>query len=264
MSRQAGSSGTTRRAMQTGLGAVAFGVHLLAAASVAYASPVTYSFTTGEPSLNSCLDPADGLFKLCSAPIYGNGTSVSGTFKYDSAVLQSGSTANTSALYAGSLTDLAGSSPSGFSDPSGETSVGNDVVLSNGSGDALLLAAESFVPAPFSVVPDDFVGFSIGGGSSLRLVNVRMFWMEGLLGAPDFLSDQSLPATLPTFEGRLALDFADVSSPSTIVAIVFFDGLFVHAQSVPEPASAALLGIASLALGIRRRALGRVGGRKAA
>jgi hypothetical protein len=189
---------------------------------------------------------------------------VSGTFEYDSAVLQSGSTANTSALYAGSLTNLAGSSPSGFSDPSGRTSVGNDVVLSNGSGDALALAAESFVAAPLSVVPDDFVGFSIGGGSSLRLVNVRLFWQEGLLGAPDFLSDQSLPATLPTFEGRLALDFADVSSPSTIVSIAFFDGLFVHAQSVPEPASAALLGIASLALGIRRWALGRVVGRKSA
>lgn len=184
---------------------------------------------------------------------------MSGTFAYDSGVAQSGSQPNNAAVFAGSLISPAGSSPDVFSDPSGQTSVGNDVLFSTGSGDALVLAAESSVLTPFSVVPDNFMGFAIGGGSSLRLVNVRMFWVEGLLGAPDFLTDQNLPATLPAFEGRVALDFADVSSPSTITAIVFFDGLFVHAQSVPEPASAALLelGIASLTLGVGRRALRR-------
>lgn len=73
MSHQAGSSAAARRVLQMPLGAVAFGVYLLAAASPAYASPVTYSFTTADQPFNTCLDPADGLFKTCSTPIYGSG-----------------------------------------------------------------------------------------------------------------------------------------------------------------------------------------------
>jgi hypothetical protein len=74
--------------------------------------------------------------------------------------------------------------------------------------------------------PGDLVGFDIVGpiGTS-QLINVRMFWVETLplsdggrymtSAAPisDSLTSTDLPATLPGFGGRLALDFRPVGQP---------------------------------------------------
>ena len=73
-----------------------------------------------------------------------------------------------------------------------------------------------YASPPFS----DLVGFDIGG---YRLVNVRMFWIEGELGITDFLRRQDLPTLLPRFEGRIAFDFDLITDPS-VREFVFFDG----------------------------------------
>jgi hypothetical protein len=236
---------------------IAAGLCLQIAAAIAgHAAPISYSFTTASAPTSACLG-SGGVFSLCATPIFGSAAQVSGTFQFDSAVASSGSQTNGATNYAGSLLSLSGSVDDGgfhgaFQDPSGRATVGDDVMVSGSQRDVLILAAESFVPNPaFTVTPDNLAAFTIG---SLELVNVRFQWLEGQLGAPAFLTSQSLPSALPTFEGRLFLDFADPSSPSVVTAFVFFDGLFAQTQSVPEPASVALLGIAALALSTRRRA----------
>jgi hypothetical protein len=51
------------------------------------------------------------------------------------------------------------------------------------------------------------VGFTFNG---LSLENVRLFWIEGQDDIEDFLTDQSLPESLPpAMGGRLSLDFMD-------------------------------------------------------
>jgi len=45
---------------------------------------------------------------------------------------------------------------------------------------------------------------------NLSLINIQFFWIEGQDGIEDFLSDQTLPESLPpTTEGRIALYFVD-------------------------------------------------------
>jgi len=82
-----------------------------------------------------------------------------------------------------------------------------------------------------------------------------MFWIETLLGIGDFLDDQNLPAALPAFEGRLALDFLPPTGGSDL-AFVFFDGLFLRPeQQIPEPGILGLLaaGLAGLCFARRRK-----------
>ena len=192
----------------------------LALAGVATAQePVSYSFTTSDQPYGSEL-----------APLF-TGYPVEGTFAYDPTVPQSGTVPNPptagSAVYAGALINLSGSvAGNSFTDPLGRAVVGDDTYTSPPEpADIFVLAGD---PGRLPGVPPeayDFVGFEIDG---FTLQNARLFWFEGMPGVGDFLSDQSLPAALPGFYGRLALDFV-VTGTTGPLYFVFFDLLSVSA-----------------------------------
>lgn len=227
-----------QRSAAIALAAVAFGP------LCGHAMPTPYGFTTGNT-------PFGNTAALNAAFA---GQSVSGTFVYDPATpplfpIPGG------AVYDPSITSLTGSAGgNAFSDNRVITLVINE--LGPTGGDAVVIASDpalnSGAPAPLF----NLNGFDIAGYS---LVNVRLFWLEGVLGAPDFLNDGSLPATLPTFQGRLALDFNPVGSrdPNQTTS-VFFNGLFV--TRVPEPGVAGLLllALAGVATVSRRRRTGPI------
>jgi hypothetical protein len=228
-----------RLSRRSPVGLVLAGLSLSVLAQGASASPVTYSFTTGVVSLAST-----------GAPTFAPGTSVSGTFTYDSSVTMSGTAPNGGTLYGGSFSGLVGSvDGNAFSDSSGDTLVGNEIFTSGGATQGDLFAFRADPPQGEPGVRN-LVGFTIGGQ---ELFNVRLFWADTLFNNPDFLVDQSLLPAPPAFQGRLALDFVPIGNPSGALTIVFFDGLFVP---VPEPPILALLA-ASLPLlrrvGLRRR-----------
>jgi len=217
-------------------------VSLLALAPLAaQAIPVTYRFTTD--TANQTMDPANALFESALA-----GFSVSGTFDYDSvgapvATIPGGSLAGSSVYL--TLSNLMGSvGGHWFSDPGGLTIVGNDTFTPQvpsppPSTDFLGLHADGNVV-------QDLNGFSLAG---FDLLNVRLFWLETFIaGTPDFLSSQNLPSMLPSFVGRLALDFGDANG---VVGRVFFENLTV--VRVPEPGSLALLCLGLLGITLRRR-----------
>lgn len=179
--------------------------------------PVTYHFTTGDQPTGSELA---GLFV---------GSSVSGTFDYDSAVPASGIAESAptagSTLYAGAMLNLAGNVAGyEFGDPGGRAVVGDEKYTTlDGERDILVLAGDPGRQPGLPPETFDFSGFEIAG---YTLQNVRLFWIEGLLGAGDFLVDQSLPSLLPEFHGRLALDFV-VTGTTEPISYVFFDLLMV-------------------------------------
>ncbi len=84
-----------------------------------------------------------------------------------------------------------------------------------------------------------------------------MFWSETLLGAPDFLANNALLADLPTFAGRLLLDFVRISPigapPTSPTTLPFFAGLRMTRAPVPAPQTLPLLGAALLLLATVRR-----------
>ena len=106
--------------------------------------------------------------------------------------------------------------------------------------DLFLLLAEPFQIGPG--IAHTLSGFDIG---AFRLVNVRMFWIEPLQGAPDFLTNDALLAGLPTFAGRLVLDFVPISPigapPTAPTSFAFFDGLRVTRATLPAPQTLPLL-----------------------
>jgi hypothetical protein len=237
----------TGRATISRPSAFAFGFMLLTAVVGAQASPVTYSFATTSSPESFCKD-STGTFSTseCAAPIYDASISLSGSFLYDFGVALTSTLADGRARYVGSLSNLSGSAGGdAFQASSGVTIVGNEFV--GGADDLLSLVASG----------DDLVGFTIG---SRELIGVVLVWQEGSnfgFATPDFLADQTLPTSLPAFEGRVQLNFADVSDPTVMTAFVVFPGLLVQAQAVPEPMSLTLLGLGGLVLGIRRRHLPR-------
>ena len=217
------------------------------------AAPIRYNFTTGPQASFSTPDVV-GKF---AGP-------VTGSFVYDDLVPLTGQGASPAfaflfaSLYNGALTSITGAVDGrSFSDSaSGNVVVSNDAYLSPGAPpatDILLLLADPFQVGPGIV--HTLSGFDIAG---LQLVNVRMFWNETLLGAPDFLTGDTLPAALPAFAGRLVLDFVPVgfvpgSAPVSPRTFAFFDGLI--ATRVPAPGALSLLSaavLAAFALGRRR------------
>jgi hypothetical protein len=213
------------------------------------AIPVTYGFTTDAANLEEGGLPSPVLDALV-------GLSVTGTFKYDAVgevvgTVADGTTAGSLAYP--TLSDLSGSvGGQSFSDPAGITIVGAlnlPVPTPFTPADYLALDADPRDPAGVS----NLNGFDVGAFS---LVNVRLFWLEYFIAsAPDFLADDSLPGMLPTFAGRLGLDFTSAANPSGPLTFVFFENLRVVPvpMAVSEPSALALLALGLLAITLRRR-----------
>lgn len=243
--------------------ALATGLAAQVALGAAQAAPTTYSFSTGTAAFGG---PA-GPYPFLSPSLFDGGAN--GSFVYDSEALVAQANPDGSLTYRGftpasetgfvtSVSSLSGSvAGRSFSDVSGITSVGNDNFTQAGPGlppgDMLQFV---FDPGIVGTAPRNFSGFEVDG---FTLFRVRMFWAEGQ-SVPgtitDFLSDQSLPATLPGFAGRMALDFYQTGNPGA-TGFVFFDDLRVTPAiaPIPEPETYAMLlaGLGMMAFLARRR-----------
>jgi hypothetical protein len=142
------------------------------------------------------------------------GATVTGSFSYANWVppinVLTGPTQPGSALYAGSLLDMAGSVAGlNFADAFGFSVVGND---------------------RFGVDLVDFLSISAFGLDSgfeiagYTLTAVRPFWIEGDTTPGDFLQSDLLPAALPIgLVGRIALDFELTADPNIRASVFFSD-----------------------------------------
>lgn len=219
--------------------AVCLGMAAWVAGSAAAAS-INYSFSTHALPYGTAGGPVTA---------FANTDSVNGAFVYDPTVAFTQTAGNGGSIYNLSITELQGSVGSRtFTDPGGYTAVGDDIRLSAGAPptDWLQLGADPTAAGSTK----NIVGFDLPG---YRLVNVRLFWIEGQSTpdlVDDFVSSQALLASLPTFNGRLGLDFVPLTGGAT--TFVFFDGLLVKA--VAEPGSLALLACGLLLLRTTHRA----------
>jgi len=251
------------------------------AVTASSAAPVSYTFSTGATTYVSATLP----FSLFQPYLQGG---ASGTFFYDSAASFVQNNADGSSAYAGftspsitgltpSVSNLSASfnlSPGlAFSDPNGSTSVWNDKAANffgsaDPHGDALILAFDP-PAANGSLFPRNLSGFELNGW---HLYSVRMLWVEGLVAATpefgppnvgvpagDFLNDQSMPGALPTFAGKLWLEFQNNADPSQS-SFVFYNNLQVAPSiaAIPEPETYALLlaGLGLIGFVTRRRLRG--------
>jgi hypothetical protein len=206
-----------------------------------FAIPVQYEFST-----NALLAPPNANALLVAL----TGFSVNGSFFYDADAPLT-NTINAPPAFTGAnrhvaaITELQGTVVGqSFSIASSAAVVAND-----GFAPPLL----DFLSLGFTESPTGLAGFNLAGFS---LINARLFWIEGQAVpqlVPDFLSSSVLPSVLPTFNGRLGLDFVPTGAAGP-VAVAFFDNLRV--VRVPEPGTSWLLGAGLLALVIasRRRA----------
>jgi hypothetical protein len=186
-----------RRSTGSFFGTTLFNIFLVfAVSSNALAqAPVTYEYTT---------DPL-GFLSGCPACNF-VGQPVSGRFIYDPETPLTSLPPSGFFIYLGGISDWSGTVDSfSFSDDLGLAVVGDNVVT---DGRDLLM----FTPGLF------LNGFVVDG---FTLVNVRMQWLEGLPGVPDFLMGDSLPAELPDIPGRLLLDFENPSYPGTLFSVNF-------------------------------------------
>ncbi len=218
--------------------AVCWGLAAWVAGSAAAAS-INYSFSTHASPYGTPGGPVTA---------FANTDAVHGAFAYDPTAGFTQTAGNGASIYNLSITNLQGSVGSrNFTDPGGYTGVGDDIRLSAGAPptDWLQLGADPTAAGSTK----NIVGFDLPG---YRLVNVRLFWIEGQ-STPDpiddFISSQALLGSLPTFNGRLGFDFVPLTGGAT--SFVFFDGLLVNA--VAEPGSLALLVCGLLLLRTRRR-----------
>jgi hypothetical protein len=247
----------------------------------AFAAPVTYHFSTAPaapanqagPSTFNAFNltrPVTPEERIEAGALFGSliGTSISGSFIYDPAVgppisTSGGPLGNRGSSYVGSLTDLSadmtgGTLPAGVrhvSDTRGTTVVGNEAIQfcppppdSCLSFDYLQLQADpGFNSDNANISP-----FTIGAYS---VFNVRLFWQEGFPvpnRIPEFLDSNALPQTLPSFNGRLAIDFSRTTDRFGTQFIAFYDNLIVT-QAIIEPSTPALLLAALGLLAVRLR-----------
>jgi len=225
---------------------------LLFLAGHAVAAPVTYSFSTQASPV---------FFGLGGVPGDAFDGGVYGTFVYDAQASRVAVNPDGSFLYASSfpLSVTAISSFSAtvggfnFTDTAGTLQVGNNTFGTTAS-DVLQFSLEPPLTNP---APHNLTRFSIG---NFTLANLRMFWIQGQQTPdliPDYLSDQAMPASLPSFTGRLSLDFYFTPDPSAPLFFVAFDGLQVtpSVAAIPEPETYAMLlaGLGLLGFEARRR-----------
>jgi hypothetical protein len=251
----------------------------------AFAAPVTYHFSTAPAAFQTdptkpttfstfnlarptTLDEFNEASALFTSLI---GTSISGSFTYDPAVgppisTSGGSIGNRGSSYVGSLTDLSADLTGGtllpgvrhVTDTRGTTVVGNEAIQfcpppaasCPSSFDFLQLQADPGFNSPNANIS----GFTIAPYS---VFNVRLFWQEGFPvpnPIPEFLDSNILPATLPSFNGRLAIDFSRTTDRFGTQFIAFYDNLIVT-QAATEPSTPGLLlaALAILALCLRKK-----------
>lgn len=183
-----------------------------------------------------------------------------GSFIYDSSAPISGNAitrgfGNANSHYGGFYNIIATVGSFKVSDPIGNVIVGNDMNDYPGALPGqdwlglnydlgIAYGSNTVGPVPDPARPRDLNGFVVGDYS---LFNVRMFWFEGV-NLPDFLSDGNLPNVLPNLNGRLVLDFVLTESPDEFSYInsIFFDGLAVRVEKVPEPGTLQLLALGLL------------------
>ncbi|NIW25025.1 MAG: hypothetical protein GWN29_10930 [Gammaproteobacteria bacterium] len=163
---------------------------------------VSYQFST---------DVMSGSTDLALASLF-SGSTVSVTFDYDNAAPAMTFSEHTE--YTGGLFSLSGTvNGSSFSGFGGTAIVSDDRYAPPALQDMLQLGTDAL----------NFAGYAEG---SYTLVGVRIFWLEGQNNITDFLTNEDLPTALPSFEGRLALDFTPTATPGA-TSSVFFDGVFV-------------------------------------
>lgn len=209
----------------------------------AFATPVTYSFTSGSSAFGNVTDPV----VAAALAALGSGAVASGTFTYDAAAPFNSNNSDGSSVFgtpaALSFFGLSGTLGSNsFSDPRGGVTVANNLTIGGrpNADEVLLFADPTSAGGPFH----NFVGFDLGG---TQVVDVRLFWITGNPGVPtDFLSSQTPPGTLPSFSATIAFDLASTTNPSLIsTSSVFFNGVTV--TPVPEPQTWTLM-VAGLVL----------------
>jgi hypothetical protein len=214
---------------------LAIAAALLAPATYAFAVPVTYTFSTGPAVAATTLTGFNQ--PLLDAL---SGLSVTGSFTYDSEVpltdVTDGPVVFGQANYAGAMSNVSGSLGAL---PFAGTLDG----FANVANEGYAPPVPGFVPKDFLQVAQVATGVVLDG-LGLRQIDARFFWIEGLdVGQgpiADFLSDSTLPAQLPGFQGRLAIDFLSVDAQPgdfSSITFAFFDGLEVKPVAVAEPGS---------------------------
>jgi hypothetical protein len=229
--------------------------------SFAEAAPVTYRFSTDAAAFGG---PSTGGGPAPSLSLFAGG--VSGTFVYDSAAPRAATNPDGSFTYRGftpssetgvatSLSNLSATvAGQAISDVSGATMVGNDT-FGSPPGDIFQFL---FDPGLTGTARRNYSGVNVEGFTNFA---IRMFWIEGQSTAPgftipDFLSNQNLLATPPSFTGRLSLDFIQTGNPAA-TSFMLFDGLTVQPVigAIPEPETYALMlaGLGLLGFVARRK-----------
>ena len=196
-------------------------IFLVITANKVFATSSIYSFDT---STNPWSGNADLL------ALFDSSSHVSGTFIYDNQAPSTFTGKHT--IYDGSIADLTGTvDGNNFSDTTGGITMGNETYDPDGTPrDFLQLYPGTGPPVPGNISN----GFIIG---DYTLIKVRMFWIEDMLGVPDFLDNHDLLPTLPTYNSRLALDFVETANPSGPVYYVYFEDLSVQWTSDLPPSS---------------------------